>query len=561
MTSRELKQKISPKFNRRGFLQLMASSTISSLITPGLKVFNLNTQEWPVLRIEHLPEPIREIFKLESDTIVRSDGHLAIHSNDTGVFENVRLAPTDWNLKNSNPWNELAQDVHWGIVLHWFGDSFPEQGDTDFYLRGFNGMRQIGEFFTNTSAHFLVGDHLPTSGSEQDSPGIVQTQKPGPRGIPYEAAHMRDLDYNAYREGRHYFILGLNELSKKNPRFRTILQDFFDQPWVYPHKRTIGVEITGYDFDNPEKYPGPQKIANVVSLIWALMKRYRISANNITGHFEIQLSKPDPGKKFLALIKYLIGIKALLQGEEEMLMLVFEQFLDGPDSHLDAVLDYFKYLRHYLMLTASPRQISEWDAWSKYFTLYEAIQNGYLRLSGVDTYFQPVIDPIWEPGYRFLIPDNHEGIDIYPDLRDLPTHNHVQDVQLLANGICIYLGKSLGLHDGLLAIFRHRQVDGSEVISSYGHLGSFANLKVGGKFSGGQVIGKITTPKHPPHGFLHFSLAYGPSWDIQLKNNPSIPLNVGPTWIRNYYINPSTFLADKLVVPGDVLKKAKFTPI
>jgi hypothetical protein len=561
MTSRKFKQAKPPKIDRREFLKLMASSTIASLIPPGLKVLQLTTAEWPVLGIGQLPVSIGEILRLVPDTIVRPDGHLALASKDTGAFENVRLEPTKWNQENSNPWNQLDTNVSWGIVLHWFGDRYPEQGDTDFYLRGFNGMRQIGEFYTSTSAHFLVGDNPPIAGAEQDSPGILQTQKPGPAGVPYEAAHMRDLDYTAYREGRHYFISGLNELSRRNPQFRSILQDYFDQPWVYPHMRTLSIEITGYDFDNPEKYPRDQKIANVVSVVWAIMKRYGIAANNITGHLEIQLSKSDPGKKFLALIKYLVGVKALIEQDEAMRMLVFGQFLDEGGDSRHAVLAYFEYLRDYLMLTATPRQVSEWEAWSKYFILYETIQHGCPQLSGVETHYPPVVEPSWQPGYHFIIPDNHEGIDIYPDLRAIPNLDPRQDVQLMASGICIYLGRSTGLHDGQLAIFRHRQVDGSEVISSYGHLNGLANLKIGEKYTGGQVIGQITTPKTPPHGFLHFSLAYGPSWDIYLNKSANIPLNVGPTWIRNFFINPSKYLANKSLVPGDVLKNSHHIPI
>jgi N-acetyl-anhydromuramyl-L-alanine amidase AmpD len=48
-----------------------------------------------------------------------------------------------------------------------------------------------------------------------------------------------------------------------------------------PNMRTIAIEITGYDFENPEHYPGEQQIANVVGVVWAVMKRYGIPAMNI----------------------------------------------------------------------------------------------------------------------------------------------------------------------------------------------------------------------------------------------------------------------------------------
>jgi hypothetical protein len=561
MTSSTSSQPKSPDLNRRDFLKLMVSTTISGLIPPRLKHYQPYIAEWPSLRVGQLPAPITEILQLVPDTIVHPDGLLAMISRDTGKYINVHLEPTNWNIDNSHPWNELNSDVSWGIVLHWFGDRYPEQREIQFYLRGFNGIRQVGEYYINTSAHFLIGDHKPIADSTQNEVGILQTQKPGPGGVPYEAAHIRSLDYNAYREGRHYFLLALNELNKKYPQVRSILQDFFDQPGVYPHMRTIGVEITGYGFDNPEIYPGSQKIANVVSVVWALMKRYNIPVHNIIGHLEIQLSKPDPGKKFLALIKYLIGIKALIEPEEKMQLLIFGQHLDGQNSPTQAVLAYFDYLRDYLMLTATPRHVSEWDAWSKFFLTRDLIYQGRSELSNVEAFYRPVIKPSWQPGYRFIVPENHEGVDIYPDQREFPKHNHTHNIHLMATGKCIYLGRSEGLHDGQLSIFRHRQVDGSEIISSYGHLNALANLKVGEKYTGGQIIGHITTPKNPPHGFLHFSLAYGPSWDIYLKNSPNIPLNVGPTWIKNYFFNPSGFFTDNTLVPGDIVKNFRYFPL
>jgi hypothetical protein len=356
-------------------------------------------------------------------------------------------------------------------------------------------------------------------------------------------------------------MLALNELNKKYPTVRSILQDFFERPSVYPHLRTIGIEITGYDFDNPQRLPATQKIANVISLVWALMKRYRISAKDISGHLEIQLSKPDPGKKFLALIKFLIGIKALIDQDDDMRMLVYGPFLNGQNTIKDGVLAYFQYLREYMILVASPRQVSEWDVWSKYFPVYEMLHGGNSTLPCAEVFYLPLLEPSWQPGYIFLDPDNHEGIDIYPDYRPFPKRGFGQNVHLLANGVCVYLGKSGGLHDGQLAIFRHRQVDGSEVITSYGHLNSIANIEVGGKYSGGQVIGKILTTRNPPNGYLHFSIAYGPAWDIYLRKNANIPLNVGPTWINNFFINPDVYFTDNSAVPLEEFKDFPQTPI
>lgn len=528
-------------------MKILGATTVSGFIPPSMG-FHENPIAWPKLDIEKLPSSIREILSLVPNSFIQKDGYLALSDKVRGEVGNVPLAPTNWNIKNNKSWDNLYSDTPWGIVLHWFGDKFSQQQDIDFYMRGFNGIRQFDDLYISTSAHFLVGDQEPVING--DSIGIIQTQKPATDGIPYQAAHIRGLDHDAHLEGKQYFIAALNKLSKQNPGTRSILQDFYDQPGVYAHMQTIGIEICGYDFDNPENYPKPQKIANVLSVVWALMKRYSIPANNIMGHFELQMSKSDPGKKFLALIKYLIGIKALIEVDNDMKHLVFGGFLKSPDLAKGAVLSYFKYIRDYLVLTATPRQINQWDAWSKCLIVYEIIKEGRAIQSRAETYYSPLTNRFWQTGFRYLMPDNHEGIDIYPDIQYAATNNQMQEIRLLSSGICIYLGRCNGLHDGLLAIFRHRLEDGSEIISSYGHLDEIAGIKIGSSYPGGSIIAKIGTPQTPPHGYLHFSLAYGPSWELYLNRNGSIPLNVGPTWIRNYFIDPAHFLYGKTPTPG-----------
>jgi len=495
-----------------------------------------------------LPHSIQEILNSAPNAVIRSNGNLAFMSKANTQLEDALLRPTKWNLENNQPYNKLKSNLPWGIVLHWYGDRYPHQESIDFYLRGFDGMRQIGEFYTSTSAHFLVGDYEPTVGLDGDSLGIVQIQKPALDGVPYQAAHLRSLDHNAHDEGKHYFTLALNKLSASYPGVRSILQDFYAQPGVLAHMQTIAIEVTGFDFENPDHYPEPQKIANTLSLVWALMLRYRIPANNILGHLEIQLSKPDPGKKFLAMIKYLIGLKALVESNEIMRMLVFGQFIQSAGNPKGAVLAYFRYLREYLELTASPRQIFEWDAWSKFLESYDLVQEKDPKYSNLGPFFLPLQEPLWQPGYSYLVPDNHEGIDIYPNPITATGMDIDLGVHLLANGDCIHVGKSIGLHNGKLAVFRHRLEDGSEVISSYGHLDELSNIKVGGNYAGGQVIGKIQTANETSPGYLHFSLAYGPSWDVYLNRSANIPLNAGPTWIRQYFLNPTTFLTERSLI-------------
>jgi hypothetical protein len=43
--------------------------------------------------------------------------------------------------------------------------------------------------------------------------------------------------------------------------------------------------------------------------------------------------------------------------------------------------------------------------------------------------------------------------------------------------------------------------------------------------------------------FLHFAMAYGGTWDSDLKERPSIPINVGASWIRDRYQNPFALMS------------------
>lgn len=525
------------KFSRRDFLKLFTVTAFSSLVPPHRLHLGTPTDQLPKLELDQLPEFIQEIIKLVPKTVIEKDGYLAVTQEGNRPNQLVLQRRTDWNLQNTKPYNQLKTDKPWGIVLHWFGDKYPQPQDIDFYLRGFNGRRKIDELYITTSAHFLVGDLPVNTDPANKTVGIVQTQKPSPEGIPYQAAHVSFLDHKAYKEGRQYFISAQNKLSLENPGIRFLLQDFYDRPQNLPHQQTIGIEITGHSFEDPRFYPAPQKIANAISVVWAIMKRYAIPAKDIMGHFELQLNKPDPGKKFLALFKYLIGIKALIEDDEEMNALVFKPFVSS-DGGNNPVLTYFKIIRDYLFLTTSPRQINEWYAWSKFLFAYDAIQGMPSGKFLTNEFYYPIRKPYWKPDYKFPEPSSHEGIDFYPYLSETSRDHLDVNVHLIANGTCIYFGESKGSYGGQFAIFKHRQKDGSEIISYYSHLKTIWNLKLGKNYQGGWLIGSISNPQDPPYGFLHFSLAYGPTWEIYLNQSPNIPLNAGPTWIQTYFIDP-----------------------
>lgn len=547
------------QLNRREFLNLFTASALSTLVPKNIMGRHAIPDVLNRPEIDQLPEFVREIIHLTPKTVIGKDGYLSIVNENNGKQEIVPQRRTNWNLQNTQPYQTLKTDKPWGIVLHWFGDKYPQQQDLDFYLRGFNGKRYFDGILVMTSAHFLVGDLPVTSSPTSKELGIVQTQKPDPDGIPYQASHISPLDYKAYHEGENYFLSALNKISVENPGVHFLLQDFYNQPAILAHMHTIAIEISGHSFEDPNFYPCMQKIANVLSLVWSIMKRYSIPAKDIMGHFELQLSKPDPGKKFLALIKYLIGIKALFDADDDMNGLVFGPF-ESVEHEMDPVTLYFRLIRDYLLMTAYPKQIHEWDAWSKYWFMYDMIRGIKSAQFLVDQYYYPLQEPFWFPGNRYLEPENHEGVDFYPDLEKITHHSPTQNVYLLANGICIYVGQSSGGHDGQLAIFKHRQKDGSEIISFYSHLERIMDVKVGEKYPAGSIIGNITTSRVPPYDYLHFSLAYGPSWEIHLQKEPNPPLNAGPVWIRIYFIDPIEFLVKTTAVIYDPLRNTRIQP-
>jgi hypothetical protein len=57
------------------------------------------------------------------------------------------------------------------------------------------------------------------------------------------------------------------------------------------------------------------------------------------------------------------------------------------------------------------------------------------------------------------------------------------------------------------------------------------------------VIGEITQDQQHSDPFLHFALAYGGTWETDLKKRTSIPRNAGASWIKERYQNPFNLMS------------------
>ena len=533
------------KINRREFLKLAGINVAALLIPPYKPSFGFKPLSWPSLSLENLSPRVKMILERVPKTTIDDSGYLNFFDGNGFWQSKAPLLRTYWNLERNRPIDRLEDNAPWGIVVHWYGDKDNFDKTAEGYLRGFDSIRLVDDYYTRTSAHFLVADGTPISeiGTGNVS-GILQTQAPDIDGTPFLASHLQGIDYQAHRERKQYFVRALYQLSYEEPTIHSILQDFFDGPFVDPNLRTIAIELTGYGFENPENFPSDQQIANVISVIWAVMKRYNISAMNILGHHEIQLGKADPGKKFLSLIRFLIGMKALIEHDEKMQYLVFGQFFGQENNPQQAVQKYFKFIRDYLMLVGRPQQVYEWEALCSYWFVYDTIAN-HIHSSSVplaETFIPPLGGSTSQVGNKFLIPENHEGVDLQFDLNDNNINKlSLAPVQLIARGKCVYAGDCTGLHPGKLAMFRHRQPDGAEVVTVFGHLKEFGALKIGDFYPQGYPIGNIESHKNHP-AFLHFAIAYGATWDLDLHKNPNIPPNAGFTWIQERYLEPYKFL-------------------
>ncbi len=522
-------------FSRRAFLKL-AGLNLAALALP-VPAGGKARPAWPRLKLENLPPVIQNILTKVPRTHLAADGYLLLLGEDRRPLGRVPVAQTLWNIERSRTGDRLTPGAGWGIVLHWYGDRENFDKTVDGYLRGFNSLRRIGDYITRTSAHFLIGPEKPSWGNVRgaDPVGILQTQVPDRDGTPFLASHLQPLDYSGHREGKQYFVRALYQLGYQEAGIHSLLQDLFDGPVRDPNFYTVAIEICGYDFDTPQHFPSQQQLANLLSVVWAVMKRYRIPASNLLGHHEIQLGKADPGKKFMAFVRYALGIIALVENDDEMKELVFGQFLAPDGDTALAVRKYFKFVRDYLVMVASQRDVYEWEAECNYWLLAPAILNSD-SLIIADSFHPPIYGNI--ANRKYLHPENHEGVDFLVTREE----SLAERAYLVTNGVCLYVGEAYRCQPGKIAIFRHCQPDGAQILTIYSNLSALSALKVGERYTTGYPVGILEdVPRHATPS-LHFAVAYGATWDTDLKVKPSIPINTSATWIRARYIDPTAYL-------------------
>lgn len=526
--------------SRREFLKILGVYSAGVAI-PGKQSSIWEPEDWPLLDFYTLPAKIREILSLVPRLSLGLDGYL-VQQGDTGrPVGRVPLAQTQWNNERNTPRDRLDRRLRWGIVLHWYGDRENFDRSIRGYLRGFDSLRAVDEYITRTSAHFLVGSQ-PISidaDPEKSEISVLQTQLPDHDGTPFLASHLMPLDHLAHKNKRQYFVRALYTLSNQSAGPFTILQEFFDGPQSDPNYRTIAIETCGYDFEHAEHMPNHQQIANIVGVVWAAMKRYRIFATDIFGHNEIQLGKADPGKKFMALMRTLIAVKALVEGEWGMLQLVFGPFMRKDLDLQYAVERYFRFVRDYLVLIGSKQDVYEWEASSKYWFIWKLVSSSKLDLNPFATLLPPIVSAELRIERAFLQPENHTGIDLFQirkDRHSIKTPTAI--AQLPAEGMLLDIGDGDQCQPGSTAIFRHFQPDGAQILTIFGGLSQVSDLQAGKVYPQGYRVGAVEPFSSYLEPIMHYGIAYGATWDADFRHNVHIPLNAGQRWIRERYLDP-----------------------
>jgi hypothetical protein len=519
--------------SRRAFLQLLGINLAASMIPSPFQISGPASLDWPAFNPADLPPRLRDIFERLPRLVVNPQGRLHLRDSRGIVLGTVPQTRTYWNLERDRLVDRLDSRYSWAIVLHWFGDRPDFEGSLDAYLRGFDSLRPVSDYVTRTSAHFLVGAQAPDVRLDERGIGIVQTQQADKDGTPFLASHLQGLDIQGHLERKNYFVRAFYTLDQSIPGTQSLLQDFFDGPFVDPNRRTLAIELTGGDFEAPGAFPPQQQIANTVSVVYALMKRYRIRAMDILGHFEIQLGKEDPGKKLLSLVRLMVGIQALCDSDPLGKALVFGQFAKEGITAGQAVHNYFQAVRAYLLAISTPKTVFEWEVLSQ-FNLFMDALSGEATAAGTTDFVLPIAGGLHQDGDLFLVPGNHEGIDYYSEA--------APDVQLITGGTCLGTLNLDNPHWKKTALFRHHQADGASFLSIYGNMAHTNGLSAGTFYPSGYSLGTLGAARPNQPSFLHFSIAYGATWETDLQFHPAPHPNAGPVWIRDRYIHPGDFL-------------------
>lgn len=368
---------VSNPLSRRDFVNLLPTGAAAMLLPAWfLPPADRSSSPTGLLPPAALPHHIRAILALRTPLALNSSGYLtrSIQVRDQLMPARVPLAPTRWNLEHRRPYDRLRSDHPWGLVLHWDGAPTGNLRTVEQLVRGLNESVHFvsGETMTN-SAHFGVGAApITVAGGSAATPlGVAQLQHPWYDGTPLIASHLnpRAGKPDSRRDTPHECLQVMAALG-----IDSILRSMYEGVWIEPNTRTLAVEISGsrFDTDFPAGLPPTQTLANLLSLLSAIMHAYPLGPWHIVGHQEVQYDKPDPGKLFMGLVRYLLGVSALVEGDPLLRRRVFG--VAGPKPDLaNAALTYFQDLTEYVRRLVLEPDFSRWLSYCDIPTLLSHI--------------------------------------------------------------------------------------------------------------------------------------------------------------------------------------------
>ena len=345
--------------SRRDFLKMSSTAVLGGLLVLNNpdKLFDLKESPNRVeIDMELLPEYFQEILKGSTDSRVNTAGIVEVCEEDKGMrFAPVPVIQTAINenyldLAKNNPYYRCNEPK--GIVFHSFGAS---QYLLDTYIPNRSAKEYVeGGFAQRTSAMFIVGDEKFDSNKDliNTPPSILQCEIPSPDGYFVPSAHaVIDSKDSEYAKNLRY-LQHMNQTCSKFdlPQDISVLQTLHNKGGQNntPNRSTIGIEITGYDFDNPEDFPSTKKISTLLTLTTAITKEYKISpAFDYLGHREIDYKKSDPGRRLTYLMKLIVGLDCLTREDPELSDLVFGPFIDKTKRNDNGAKKYFDFITTY----------------------------------------------------------------------------------------------------------------------------------------------------------------------------------------------------------------------
>jgi hypothetical protein len=334
--------------SRRDFLKASSTFLLGGMVwlnDPNLPAFagaRCSGQTWPRLTVDQLPGYHKEILGQVLESDVNFNGILRVVNKPVPVYQTIINLK---NLKLAENFSAFRCKETLGIIYHSFGadDKFLKlympHGSAEEYVK--NGFGSL------TSAMFLVGD---------DKFDIVQCELPTPEGRMVPSAHTIPVSRDPVYVKKQRFVQYMNQVCYqfKLPQDISVLQNLHTRGQNSdPNRSTIGVEITGMFFDSTDGFPSTKKIASVVTLSMALSRYYKISpAFDYFGHREVDFEKADPGKRFVYLIKLLVGLECLIKNDDYLNAIVFGPFAANVKTKKECVLAFFDFITTYFRISS-----------------------------------------------------------------------------------------------------------------------------------------------------------------------------------------------------------------